>query len=216
MDYINQEWKTKILDIEFINHFNLLVGSKLNIPEKNVYEFMDWAPNERYYISWKAARYAYNLSGDFVQCGVFKGEEAFYMAKECISTLHLFDSWSGAENLGQYDNDYYINNQFKCSIDDAKTTLSEFNNLEFHRGRVPFNFDKVNKISFLNIDLDLYEPTKISLECLWPKVVDHGIALIDFHDGVSTGAEKATIDYFKETKYELKVLPTGKCMVVKE
>jgi hypothetical protein len=216
MDYLDKEWKTKSLDNDFVNYFNLLIDSTLNIPEKNVYEFMDWAPNERYYISWKAARYLSNLSGDFVQCGVFKGEEAFYMAKECIKTLHLFDSWNGSENIGQYDSDYYIKNNFKCSIDEAKIVLSEFKNVQFHHGRVPFNFDKVNSISFLNIDLDLYEPTRISLEHLWPKVIDGGMALIDFHDGVSTGAEKATMDYFTKTKHEIKVLPTGKCMVVKK
>jgi hypothetical protein len=216
MKYLVEQWKTKKIDDEFINHFKSIYNSGLYITEKNIEEFKDWEPNERYYISWKASQYSSKLEGDFVQCGVFKGEEAFYMAKECKTKLHLFDSWQGAENVGQYDNDFYIKNSFKCSIDDAKITMSEFSNVEFYSGHVPFGFDKVESISLLSIDLDLYEPTKISLENLWPKVVDKGIALIDFHDSVSTGVEKATRDYFKDKEYDIKVLPTGKCMVIKE
>jgi O-methyltransferase len=216
MNYTIEPWKTKDVDTKFIDHFNSLLNSGLDVVEKNIDELKMWPPNERYYITWKAAEHVSSLDGDFVECGVFKGEQAFYMAKECKTKLHLFDSWQGAENVGQYDNDFYIKNSFKCSIDDAKITMSEFSNVEFYSGHVPFGFDKVESISLLSIDLDLYEPTKISLENLWPKVVDGGIALIDFHDGVSAGAEKATRDYFKDRKYEIKVLPTGKCMVIKQ
>ena len=216
MKYTNEDWLTKEVDKDFVDHFNSLLNSSLDVIEKNMDEFKMWPPNERYYITWKAAREVSYIDGDFVECGVFKGEEAFYMAKECQTTLHLFDSWQGAENLGEYDSDYYLENPFKCSIEDAKSTLSEFNNVEFYLGHVPFGFDKVQSISLLSIDLDLYEPTKISLEELWPKVVDNGIALIDFHDSVSTGAEKATREYFTNSPYILQVLPTGKCMVVKK
>jgi O-methyltransferase len=216
MKYTNELWKNKNVEKVFVDHFNSLLNSGLYVVEKNIDELKMWPPNERYYITWKAAQYTSSLDGDFVECGVFKGEQAFYMAKECKTKLHLFDSWQGADNVGDYDNTFYIKNPFKCSIDDAKITMSEFNNVEFYSGHVPFGFDKVKLISFLNIDLDLYEPTKISLENLWPKVVDGGIALIDFHDSVSTGAEKATRDYFKDSRYDLQVLPTGKCMVIKE
>lgn len=216
MKYVKEDWLTKELDREFINHFNSLLKSGLEVIDKDIEEFKQWEPNERYYIAWKSAKEVAHLEGDFVECGVFKGEQAFYMAKECKSKLHLFDSWNGAENLGEYDSLFYQDNPFKCSIDDAKITLSEFNNVEFYSGHVPFGFDKVDSISLLSIDLDLYEPTKISLEHLWPKVVKDGIALIDFHDSVSTGAEKATREYFKDSQYSIEVLPTGKCMVVKQ
>jgi O-methyltransferase len=183
--------------------------------KKNIDEFKDWDPNERYYITWKASRHSSNLDGDFVQCGVFKGEEAFYMAKECRTTLHLFDSWEGANDLVEYDNIFYEKNTFKCSVDDAKKTMSGFDNVRFYIGEVPFGFDEVEKISFLNIDLDLYKPTKISLELLWPKVIANGMVLVDFHDGFSTGAEKATNDYFIDKDCSIEILPTGKCMIVK-
>jgi hypothetical protein len=215
MKYIKEDWITKELDKEFINHFNSLLKSGLEVIDKDIEEFKQWEPNERYYIAWKAAKEVAHLDGDFVECGVFKGEQAFYMAKECKSKLHLFDSWNGAENLGEHDSLFYHDNPFKCSIDDAKITLSEFNNVEFYSGHVPFGFDKVESVSLLSIDLDLYEPTKISLEHLWPKVVKDGIALIDFHDSVSTGAEKATREYFKDSQYSIEILPTGKCIVIK-
>jgi hypothetical protein len=216
MKYIVEPWETKLIEQEFVDHFQSLIRSTLIIPEKNIDEFKLWPPNERYYISWKAAKAASSLNGDFVECGVFKGEQAFYMAKECKTTLHLFDSWQGADSLGEYDNVFYKENNFKCLVEDAESTMSEFNNVRFYNGHVPFGFNSVEKISLLNIDLDLYEPTKVSLEHLWPKVVSGGITLIDFHDGVSSGAEKATMEYFSDKDQDLNVLPTGKAIVVKK
>jgi hypothetical protein len=94
--------------------------------------------------------------------------------------------------------------------------MSEFNNVKFYNGHVPFGFESVDAISFLNIDLDLYQPTKISLEYLWPKVIVGGITLVDFHDSVSTGAEKATREYFADKGNVIKILPTGKSLVIKK
>lgn len=215
MKYVIEPWETKVVEQDFIDHFQSLINSGLGIPEKSIDEFKLWPPNERYYISWRAAKIASCLEGDFVECGVFKGEQAFYMAKECKTTLHLFDSWQGADSFGEHDNIFYKENTFKCLVEDAESTLSEFKNVKFYNGHVPFGFKNVEKISFLNIDLDLYEPTKISLDHLWPKVIVGGITLIDFHDGVSTGAEKATKEYFLNKDQTLNILPTGKALIVK-
>jgi len=216
MEYKVESWETKVIEQEFIDHFHSLINSGLNVPEKNIDEFKLWLPKERYYISWKVAKETSSLNGDFVECGVFKGEQAFYMAKECKTTLHLFDSWEGADSFGEHDNIFYKENSFKCSIEDAKATMSEFSNVKFYNGHVPYGFENVEAISFLNIDLDLYQPTKISLEHLWPKVIVGGITLIDFHDSVSIGAEKATREYFADKGHLIQVLPTGKCLVIKK
>lgn len=52
----------------------------------------------------------------------------------------------------------------------------------------------------LNLDLDLYEPTKVALECFVPKMVKGGIIILDEYAHETFGGEtKAVDDYFKAT-----------------
>ena len=53
------------------------------------------------------------------------------------------------------------------------------------------------KISLLNIDVDLLEPTRICLEHLYPRVVSGGIVILDDY-GAFPGATKAVDDYFED------------------
>ena len=54
------------------------------------------------------------------------------------------------------------------------------------------------RISLLHLDLDLYEPTKVALEYLYPKVVPGGIVLLDEYamEGFP-GESEAVEEYFK-------------------
>lgn len=170
---------------------------------------------ERLFILWLCAKEAAKLDGDFVESGVYAGETAYFMAKQCRSNFHLFDSWQGADDFTEFDNDFYKSFPFKIDIEVCQKFLSEFNNLKYHKGKVPFEFEKVEKISLLHIDLDNYIPTRVSLEQLWDKVVDGGYVIVDFHDSVASGAEKATRDFFEKAGKEIKLFPTGKAIVVK-
>lgn len=169
---------------------------------------------ERLFIMWAAAKHVSDLDGDFVECGVYAGFTSYFMAKHCKTKIHLFDSWEGVTDFTEYDNDYYKDNPFKIEMSTAETTLSQFDNKVFHKGEVPFEFDQVEKISLLHIDMDNYNPTKIALEGLWDKVVDGGIVVVDFHDGWASGAEKATKEFFDGVR-DITLFATGKALVVK-
>ncbi len=52
------------------------------------------------------------------------------------------------------------------------------------------------KISLLNLDVDLYEPTKVILENLFPKIVKGGIIILDDYN-IFPGETKAVKEYFK-------------------
>jgi O-methyltransferase len=203
-------------------------SSDFEIPEDFVEEFEYFNTNtanekssnlrfrlyERLFIMWLAAKEVSDLDGDFVECGVYAGFTSYFMALHCKTKIHLFDSWEGITDFTEYDNDYYKANSFKIPVSTAEKTLSRFNNTVFHQGEVPFDFDQLEKISLLHIDMDNYNPTKIALEGLWDKVVDGGIVVVDFHDGWATGAEKATNDFFIG-KREITMFPTGKALIVK-
>ena len=55
------------------------------------------------------------------------------------------------------------------------------------------------KISFLHLDLDVYEPTKFVLNTLYNKVSKNGVILIDDYGQVK-GATKATNEFLKKNK----------------
>lgn len=54
------------------------------------------------------------------------------------------------------------------------------------------------KLSLLHIDVDLYEPTKIALELLYPLLSKGGVLILDDY-GAFAGTNKAVDDYFNGT-----------------
>jgi hypothetical protein len=62
------------------------------------------------------------------------------------------------------------------------------------------------KISLLNLDTDIYEPSATILEQLYPKIEHGGILILDDY-GVFPGETKAVDDYFKGRKVSIKKFP---------
>ena len=85
----------------------------------------------------------------------------------------------------------------------------KFSNFEILKGDVKKtipNFIKQHpslKISLLHLDMDIYEPTKFTLNKLFPYVVKGGIILLDDYSGVFV-ATKATDEFLKLNK-DLKI-----------
>jgi O-methyltransferase len=213
MNYTIEPWDTKVLDQEFLATVEEMLA--LDIDLIGAQSIQGFAPHERYYLLWSALKQAKDLPGNFVQCGVYKGEQAYFMAKETDRIVHLFDSFEGATEFDEFDNDFYKAMPFKCAVEDCEKTLAGFTNVSINVGRVPANFDKVGPISLLHIDLDLHLPTKISLENLWSKIVDNGIVMVDTHDDVATGVTKAITEFAESVGRELQVLPAGVIVITK-
>lgn len=62
------------------------------------------------------------------------------------------------------------------------------------------------KISLLNLDVDLYEPSVAILEHLYPRITKGGILLLDDY-GFFPGETKAVDEYFKDKDIEIRKLP---------
>jgi hypothetical protein len=154
--------------------------------------------------------------GDFVECGVYLGTSAKKLAANCKKTLHLFDSWLGVSDLEKCDNEFYKNNKWIVDIKDTKQYLQEFTNIKYYQGWFPDQFTKIKtaSISLLHIDASLYYPTKVSLEYFWDLVVDGGYVICNFHDGYSTGPEKAFYEFFGND-HEIIEYPAGIRLVIK-
>jgi O-methyltransferase len=213
MNYVVETWIDKVLDQDFLDVVQ--ETADLNLQLLGEYDIKSFDPYERHYILWHGLKQTVDLPGNFVQCGVYSGEQAFFMAKLSDKTVYLFDSFEGATDFEESDNDYYRENPFKVSLESAQATLAQFDNVSLNKGPVPYNFELVDQISLLHIDVDLYRPTKISIDELWPKIVDGGILMVDTHDNVATGATKAVTEFAASIGKEIQMLPAGIAVITK-
>ena len=106
MNYEIDTWRNKVLDINFLEARKEIASLGLDL---NANHPMDGSATfERDYILWEALKQVSDLPGDLVQCGVYKGEQAFFMAKHSDKTVHLFDSFEGATDFDESDNDFLM------------------------------------------------------------------------------------------------------------
>lgn len=68
--------------------------------------------------------------------------------------------------------------------------------------------DKIEAISILRLDMDIYEPTKFVLEKLYPKMSNGSVLIID--DWALKGARLACEEYFEENGINLEPLTIEK------
>jgi hypothetical protein len=180
-----------------------------------------------------------DVPGAIVECGVFKGAAFVRFAafrellcnpaakkmigfdafgpfpetdfKEDKKWREKFISDSGDEGIGE--------DQLMEVLKHKKTD----SNIELIKGDVcktlPSYVEKHPelKISFLNIDVDVYEPTKAVLDNLYGRVSKGGVILLDDYANVFPGANKAIDDFFKGKNVEIKRLPFAitPCYIVK-
>jgi hypothetical protein len=61
---------------------------------------------------------------------------------------------------------------------------------------IPLVNDRINKISILRLDMDVYHPTKYCLDIWWDKLSDGGVVIID--DWALDGVRTACYEFFEE------------------
>mgnify|MGYP003649580854 CR=1 FL=1 len=109
-------------------------------------------------------------------------------------------------NSFDYENNFY----HTCDYTRMAKGINE--NLELIKGdiceTIPKYIEKEPslKISLLNLDPDIYEPSVTTLEYLWPRIVKGGVLILDDY-GKFTGETTAVDDYFKGMDVEIKKFP---------
>ncbi|MCX5816466.1 MAG: class I SAM-dependent methyltransferase [Proteobacteria bacterium] len=169
-----------------------------------------------------------HLAGDIVECGVFKGVSLSRWIKfralfnnpfsKKIIAFDVFGEFPEAGyDLDKKKRDQFINEAGSKGISKEKLIailkrLELYQNIELIKGNVLETIPEYVennyhiKISLLHIDVDLYEPTKMALEVLYPHVVRGGIVILDDY-GAFPGANKAVDDFFSAEKIRIQKLP---------
>jgi O-methyltransferase len=173
-----------------------------------------------------AVRYVvrHRISGDIVECGVWRGGSMMAVAKTLIEMahtdrhLHLYDTFEGmseptandrrqdgrsaAEMLGAADRGSPI--WAYASLKAVQQTMRESeypaDRIHYYKGKVEDTIPGTipDRISILRLDTDWYESTKHELKHLWPRLVPGGVLLIDDY-GWWDGARRAVDEWLEES-----------------
>jgi hypothetical protein len=206
LDLTDQE--KKILDFVFEN--KLTMGSKVNLAATIL-----------------AARYVCQneIKGDFVECGVWRGGHGIAAALtfklyNSKNRVICFDTFLGMTK--PTDVDISNHNNLKAITKFTASSKGDHNEWCFasyedvqanflHAGVPKDDFELIkgdvaetlpkfsgNAISFLRLDTDWYESTKIELKYLWPLLSVNGVLIVDDY-GHWHGSKKAVDEFFQST-----------------
>jgi len=171
-----------------------------------------------------------NIEGDFIECGVWKGGSTLLVKLlfdeyKINNRVWLFDTFEGMtepsiEDVKSTTGENAINkfliskkNEYVdwcyASIEEVQKNFVEagvnLSNCNFIKGDVentiPKEAKNIDKISFLRLDTDWYESTKIELKYLYPKIIKKGFLIIDDY-GRWDGSKKAVDEYFEKMKIQ--------------
>ena len=179
---------------------------------------------ERGYGLFKAVEYLVSreISGDFVECGVWKGGSCMLMLKALQQAgrvdrnIWLYDTfegmpepgdedvvaWNGTPVRAKWEADSF--SSWAVSRAEVLENLKPLNYPE-HRIRavegdvaVTLNREIPDEIALLRLDTDWYASTLAELEELYPRLVHGGVLIIDDY-GHFAGARKAVDEYFSRS-----------------
>lgn len=188
---------------------------------------------ERIYGLISAIRYltANKITGDFVECGVWKGGSMMAAAKALLALkstereLHLFDTYAGmtapsAKDGTRFDTEspdqtfvQLKNSDGTCqwcysSLEETKRNMLSVGypeaKIHFIKGRVEETIPEhaPAKIALLRLDTDFYESSKHEMIHLFPRLVSGGVLLLDDY-GHWEGQRAAIDEYLAEQKVPL-------------
>jgi hypothetical protein len=160
-----------------------------------------------------------NLAGDTVECGAFQGGTSFFILKHGRRDRahHIFDSFEGLSAPDAIDGAYWNKGSLSSAESVIRENLKSFSNVQYYRGWIPDRFPEVadRRFCFVHVDVDLYRPTKDSLEFFFARLMPGGVIICDDY-GFDTcpGARKAMDEFAAEQGLVVLDLPTGQGIII--
>jgi len=178
------------------------------------------------------------------ECGCFLGHSTYMLshilkASGFENTFHVFDSFEGLSDFTSEDlapitsdisadelrrlspqNKPHKKRPFAASLDVFEDLLSDFSFVKPYKGWIPSRFNEVENLtfSFVNLDLDIYQPTLDALSFFYPRVESGGIIWFDDY-GLNTwpGCTKAVDEFRAELSQRDLVMknPYGGLVIIK-
>jgi O-methyltransferase len=179
-----------------------------------------------------AARRALRAGGDFVECGVFKGDMSWVVAQVIgggkIPHFYLIDSFAGFSSTHSSQDDFpdtpnfldFANKVYRAEglYESVRDRFAPYKNFTVVKGFLPEALDRArpDRIGYLHLDLNSARAEVAVLEQLFDRVVPGGVIVFDDYGWWQYRAQKSAEDEFMRARgYEILELPTGQGLVIK-
>ena len=179
-----------------------------------------------------------SVKGCIVECGVSGGNTLAYFShlnkvNSGTRKVWAFDSFEGFPEASSHDGEWFKKNgkpgytkftieYVKSRLRVTKLTDREIDDINFIKGWIPQSFNEYDggPVSLLNLDVDLYQSIKDSLEYFWPLISKGGVVLLDEYTfGTDMerwpGAKIAIDEFCTKNDIEVQIHYTGKAYLEK-
>jgi O-methyltransferase len=152
------------------------------------------------------------LTGRVAECGCFRGLSSFLICSRLRQRdrgfdgtgYEIYDSFCGLSAPQAADTataavDPIVANSmqagmFAFPLEEVQRALAAFPAISYGPGWIPEAFPSDERsYRFVHVDVDLYQPTKASLEHFWPRLVAGGVMVCDDYNW---GGAKSAVDEF--------------------
>jgi O-methyltransferase len=190
-------------------------------------------------ISWRvhtlvwAARRALRLDGDFVECGVFKGDMSWVLVRalnfaQVPKTFYLYDTFAGFSPAHSKSSDFpddpgfleFADRLYKKESSYATVVerFAPFPNVRIVQGVVPDSFAVAipDRIAFLHLDLNSPSAEESALHALFERMTPGAAIVLDDYGWRQFRRQKEMADaFFASRGLDVLELPTGQGLVIK-
>ena len=235
--HLSVSWGDRLLTIDktagfkrdpaFASAFDAIKGS-INYDEYAGPDGIAWRLNT---LCW-AAKCALSVGGDFVECGVHKGDMAWVVLNAVgptrIPCFWLFDSFQGFSPKYSSSEDFPLNPGFlefankeyqePGLYERVRNRFAAYPNVRVIKGFLPeaLDIECPERIGFLHVDLNSPRAEIAILERLFDRVVHGGVIVFDDYGWKLFEKQKAAEDgWLAAHGYEILELPTGQGLVIK-
>lgn len=174
------------------------------------------------------------VKGETAEAGVFRGLSSWLICKvlqeenpDFKGENHLMiDSFEGlsepVEKDGAFPLKRFNEGGFtQTSVERVQKSLSDFPDVEIHKGWIPDVFEKIprKQYRFVHVDVDVYEPTLASLRFFYEQLAPGAIIVVDDYgpwEGQNwPGCIKAVEEFAEEIGQPFAILETGNVFFIK-
>lgn len=190
---------------------------------KHFYPYNNFSQDRKFILK-EFGRFVSSFEGDIAECGSYQGASAYYLAKtNPKTTIHCIDSFEGLSSPSQDDivnspeHRPWQTGDLSSPLEVITKNLANFTNVKIYKGWIPDVFADLTerKYKLVHIDVDLYEPTKASVEYFFPRMISGGIMILDDYGSLlCPGAKKAADEYFDRIGLPVLLFPSGQGLVI--
>jgi O-methyltransferase len=165
------------------------------------------------------------VPGCFAELGVYKGESArilHFMDPE--RKFHLFDTFKGMPMVDllpeRGEAAIYTPDRFAdTDLAEVLLRISDNGNIFIYPGYFPETAANVQyeKFALVNIDVDLYNPTRAALDFFYPRLSPGGVIMVHDHNYKWEGIKKAINEFVGNIPEGMVLLPDmeGTCLIIR-